>query len=218
MRVFGILAGYPDQNDHDTLRRDPVFKLVAGRSLDEDDLASQPTLSRFENAIDVKSLLRLRDVFLDQFIASFDKPPTRITLDIDPFDDPTHGGQQLTFFHGYYRQHQYLPRLITCAENDLMVMLCLLFGTAHAALGADDDLEYLVSRLREAFPGVRIVLRADSGFGVPAMYTICEKLEIDYTIGIGMNPTLKKWSEALLEHCVEQFEATCQPQRKFCAF
>ena len=218
MRVFGILAGYPDQNDHDTLRSDPVFKLVAGRSLDEDDLASQPTLSRFENAIDVKSLLRLRDVFLDQFIASFDKPPTRITLDIDPFDDPTHGGQQLTFFHGYYRQHQYLPRLITCAENDLMVMLCLLFGTAHAALGADDDLEYLVSRLREAFPGVRIVLRADSGFGVPAMYTICEKLEIDYTIGIGMNPTLKKWCEALLEHCVEQFEATCQPQRKFCAF
>ena len=218
MRVFGILAGYPDQNDHDTLRSDPVFKLVAGRSLDEDDLASQPTLSRFENAIDVKSLLRLRDVFLDQFIASFDKPPTRITLDIDPFDDPTHGGQQLTFFHGYYRQHQYLPRLITCAENDLMVMLCLLFGTAHAALGADDDLEYLVSRLREAFPGVRIVLRADSGFGVPAMYTICEKLEIDYTIGIGMNPTLKKWSEALLKHCVEQFEATGQPQRKFCAF
>ena len=218
MRVFGILAGYPDQNDHDTLRSDPVFKLVAGRSLDEDDLASQPTLSRFENAIDVKSLLRLRDVFLDQFIASFDKLPTRITLDIDPFDDPTHGGQQLTFFHGYYRQHQYLPRLITCAENDLMVMLCLLFGTAHAALGADDDLEYLVSRLREAFPGVRIVLRADSGFGVPAMYTICEKLEIDYTIGIGMNPTLKKWSEALLEHCVEQFEATCQTQRKFCAF
>ena len=218
MRVFGILAGYPDQNDHDTLRSDPVFKLVAGRSLDEDDLASQPTLSRFENAIDVKSLLRLRDVFLDQFIASFDKPPPRIPLDIDPFDDPTHGGQQLTFFHGYYRQHQYLPRLITCAENDLMVMLCLLFGTAHAALGADDDLEYLVSRLREAFPGVRIVLRADSGFGVPAMYTICEKLEIDYTIGIGMNPTLKKWSEALLEHCVEQFEATCQPQRKFCAF
>ena len=218
MRVFGILAGYPDQNDHDTLRSDPVFKLVAGRSLDEDDLASQSTLSRFENAIDVKSLLRLRDVFLDQFIASFDKPPTRITLDIDPFDDPTHGGQQLTFFHGYYRQHQYLPRLITCAENDLMVMLCLLFGTAHAALGAADDLEYLVSRLREAFPGVRIVLRPDSGFGVPAMYTICEKLEIDYTIGIGMNPTLKKWSEALLEHCVEQFEATGQPQRKFCAF
>ena len=218
MRVYGVLADYPDQNDHDVLRSDPVFKLLAGRSPDADDLASQPTLSRFENAIDVKSLRRLQDVFVDQFIASFDEPPTQITLDIDPFDDPTHGAQQLTFFHGYYRQYQYLPRVITCAENDLVVMACLLFGTAHAALGADDDLEYLVGRLREAFPDVRIVLRADSGFSVPAMYTVCERLAIDYTIGIGMNPTLKKWSDPLLKQCVEQFEATGQPQREFCAF
>jgi hypothetical protein len=218
MRVFGILADYPDQNDHDVLRSDPVFKLIAGRSPEGDDLASQPTLSRFENAIDVKSLGQLQEVLVDQFIASFDKPPTRITLDIDPFDDPTHGQQQLTFFHGYYRQYQYLPRVITCAENDLVVMLCLLFGTAHAALGADDDLAYLVGRLRDAFPGVRIVLRADSGFGVPAMYVACERLEIDFTIGIGMNATLKKLSDPLLQHVVEQFEATGEPQRKFCAF
>ncbi len=218
MRLFGILADYPDQNDHDVLRSDPVFKLIAGRSPAEDDLASQPTLSRFENAIDVKSLRRLQDVFIDQFIASYDAPPTRITLDIDPFDDPTHGSQQLTFFHGYYGQYQYLPRAITCAENDLVAMICLLFGTAHPALGADDDLEYLVGRLREAFPGVRIVLRADSGFGVPKMYQACERLEIDYTIGVRMNSILQKRSDSLLEHCVEQFEATGQEQRKFCAF
>jgi hypothetical protein len=218
MRVFGILAGYPDQNDHDVLRSDPIFKIVAGRSPEGDDLASQPTLSRFENAIDVKSLKRLQEVLVDQFIASFDKPPTRITLDIDPFDDPTHGQQQLTFFHGYYGQYQYLPRVITCAENDLVVMLCLLFGTAHAALGADDDLEYLVGRLRDAFPGVRIILRADSGFGVPKMYVVCERLEIDFTIGIGMNATLKRHSEALQQHLVEKFEATGEPQREFCAF
>jgi hypothetical protein len=218
MRIFGILAGYPDQNDHDLLRSDPVFKIVAGRSPEDDDLASQPTLSRFENAIDVKSLARLQEVMVDQFIASFDKPPTRITLDIDPFDDPTHGQQQLTFFHGYYGQYQYLPRAITCAENDLVVMLCLLFGTAHAALGAGDDLEYLVGRLRDAFPGVRIVLRADSGFGIPAMYAVCERLEIDFTIGIGMNATLKRHSDALLQHVVEQFEATGETQREFCAF
>ena len=110
MRVFGILADYPDQNDHDVLRSDPVFKIIAGRSLKDADLASQPTLSRFENAIDVKSLARLRDVFVDQFIASFDEPPSQITLDIDPFDDPTHGDQQRTFFHGYYGQYQYLQR------------------------------------------------------------------------------------------------------------
>jgi len=218
MRVFGILADYPDQNDHDVLRSDPVFKIVAGRSPEGNDLASQPTLSRFENAIDVKSLGRLQEVLVDQFIASFDEPPTRITLDIDPFDDPTHGQQQLTFFHGYYGQYQYLPRVITCAENDLVVMLCLLFGTAHAALGAGDDLEYLVGRLRDAFPGVRIILRADSGFGVPKMYVMCERLEIDFTIGIGMNATLKRLSDALLQHVVEKFEATGEPQREFCAF
>ena len=218
MRVFGILADYPDQNDHDVLRSDPVFKIVAGRSPEGNDLASQPTLSRFENAIDVKSLGRLQECLVDQFIASFDKPPTRITLDIDPFDDPTHGQQQLTFFHGYYGQYQYLPRVITCAENDLVVMLCLLFGTAHAALGAGDDLEYLVGRLRDAFPGIRIILRADSGFGVPKMYVVCERLEIDFTIGIGMNTTLKRLSDALLQHVVEKFEATGEPQREFCAF
>jgi hypothetical protein len=217
MRIYGILADYPDQNDHDVLRSDPVFKLLSGRSLDAGDLASQPTLSRFENAIDVKSLRRLQDVLIDQFMASFQKSPAQITLDIDPFDDPTYGAQQLTFFHGYYGQYQYLPRVITCAENDLVVMVCLLFGTAPPTLGAEDDLTYLARRLREAFPDVRIVLRADSGLGVPAMYAVCERLRIDYTIGIGMNTTLKSWSDALLSHCVEEFERTGQPQRKFCA-
>jgi hypothetical protein len=85
-RVYGILAGYEDQNDHDTLRHDPVFKLLADRSADEDDLASQPTLSRFENAVSIKSLKRLRDVFLDQFMASFEAPPRHLTFDLDAVD------------------------------------------------------------------------------------------------------------------------------------
>jgi hypothetical protein len=101
-RVYSILAGYEDQNDHDTLRADPVFKLVADRSPNEGDLASQPTLSRFENAISIPSLERLRDVFLDQFIASFDSPPRHLTFDLDAVDDPAHGHQRLTFWHGYY--------------------------------------------------------------------------------------------------------------------
>jgi hypothetical protein len=111
MRVYGILAGYEDQNDHDALRSDAVFKLIAGRFPEDDDLASQPTLSRFENAIGPKSLFRLQDMFIEQFIASFDEPPTHLTFDIDTFDDATHGAQQLTFFHGYYDQYQYLPRV-----------------------------------------------------------------------------------------------------------
>lgn len=217
-RIYGILAGYADQNDHDQLRYDPVFKLLAGRSPSDDELASQPTLSRFENAINIPSLWRLRDVLIDQFLASFPEPPRRLTFDIDTFDDPTHGDQQLTFFHGYYEQYQYQPRLITCAQNDLVVMACLLHGTAHAALGADDDLQYLVGRLRAKWPDVVIELRGDSGMAVPAMYDVCERLDVQYAFGLRLNPVLKRQSDALLAEAVEQYEQTGQPQRLFTAF
>jgi len=217
-RIYGILADYEDQNDHDTLRSDPVFKLIAGRRPSDPDLASQPTLSRFENAITIASLNRLRDVLIDQFIASFASPPRRLTLDIDTFDDPTHGAQQLTFFHGYYDQYQYLPRVITCAQNDQVVAVSLLHGSAHPALGADDDIEYLVERLRAAWPGVHVELRGDSGFGVPAMYEICERLDVEYTFGLTMNATLKGKSDDLLAFCIDQFDRTGQPQRRFCDF
>lgn len=218
MRVYGILAGYEDQNDHDALRSDAVFKLLAGRSPEDDDLASQPTLSRFENAIGPKSLFRLQDVLIDQFIASFDEPPRHLTLDIDTYDDATHGEQQLTFFHGYYDQYQYLPRVITCAENDLVVMVVLLFGTASPSLAVVDDLRYLVARLRAVWPDVRISIRADSGFAMPSVYEACENLRLDYTIGLKMNAVLRRNSDPLLAEAVAGFEQTGQPQRLFDAF
>ena len=92
-RIFGILAGYEDQNDHDTLRTDAVFKRIAGRSPADPDLASQPTLSRFENQINIASLKRLREVFVDQFIASFAEPPLSLTFDLNAVEDPTYGSQ-----------------------------------------------------------------------------------------------------------------------------
>lgn len=218
MRVYGILGDYADQNDHDVLRSDPIFKLICDRSIHDDDLASQPTLSRFENAIGVRCFFRLQDLLIDQFIASFDTPPTQLTLDIDPFDDPAHGQQQLVLFHGYYDQYQYLPRVITCAENDLVVAVCLLYGSAHPSLGAARDIEYVVNRLREAWPGVQIHLRGDSGFAVPEMYDTCERLDVHYSLGIGINGRLKKASENLLQQAVERHEATGQSQRLFTAF
>ena len=218
MRVYGILADYADQNDHDVLRSDPIFKLICDRSIHDHDLASQPTLSRFENAIGVRCFFRLQDRLIDQFIASFDTPPTQLTLDIDPFDDPAHGQQQLVLFHGYYGQYQYLPRAITCAENDLVIAVCLLYGSAHPSLGAARDIEYVVNRLRHAWPGVQINLRGDSGFAVPGMYDTCERLDVYYSIGIGMNARLKKASENLLQEAVKRFEATGQSQRLFTAF
>lgn len=214
-RVYGILAGYEDQNDHDALRSDAVFKLLAGRLPDGDDLASQPTLSRFENAVTPHDLLNLEAWFLQRFVDSFQEPPREITLDIDLFDDPAHGQQQLVLFHGFYDQYQYLVRVITCAENDAVVMPVLLYGTAHAALGADKDIRRLVTALRERFPDVRIHLRADSGFAVPRMYEVSEELHIDYTIGLGMNSVLKRQTEPLLAQAVAQYEQTKQPQRLF---
>ena len=217
MRVYGILADYPDQNDHDVLRSDPIFKLLCDRSTTDGDLASQPTLSRFENAVDTRSFFRLRDVLIDQFLASFPTPPRHLTLDIDPFDDATHGQQQLTFFHGYYGQYQYLPRAITCAENELALDVCLLHGTAHAALGADDDVEY-VAPFAQAWPDVRIHVRGDSGLGVPRMYDVCERLDIDYTFGLGMNARLKKLTDPLLAEAVARRDASGEAQRLFAAF
>lgn len=215
MRLYGILAGYEDQNDHDALRADPVFKLIADRLPSDPDLASQPTLSRFENSIDIPSLKRLRAVFVDQFIASFATPPRRLLFDLDAVDDPTHGHQQLTLFHAYYEQYQYFPLLISCADNDLLVMVSLRPGTVHASLGADDDLEYLVSRLRAVWPGVQIEVRGDAGFGLPTMYDVCERLGVIYTFGLSSNPVLQRYSDGLLAQAEANYAVSGQPQRLF---
>lgn len=216
-RIFGILADYEDQNDHDTLRSDPVFKIIADRLPDDPDLSSQPTLSRFENAVSIADLWRLRDVLADEFIQSFETPPGHITLDLDAFDDPAHGDQQLTMYHGYYEQNQYLPITITCAENDMTLLVGLRHGTCPAYLGADNDLRYLVGRLRAVWPDVHIHVRADSGFGVPLMYKVCQELRLSYTFGIGMNSVLRDLSDELLKQAVKDFEQTKKPQRLFLA-
>jgi hypothetical protein len=218
MRIFGILAGYEDQNDHDTLRTDALFKLLADRSPDGNSLASQPTLSRFENLIDIASLKRLRDVFIDQFLASFAEPPVTLTFDLDAVDDETHGNQQLTLFHGYYEQYQYLPLVISCAQTDDIVMLSLRHGTASACLGADDDLEYLVTRVRAQWPNVRVRVRGDCGFGVPMMHELCERLDVIFTFGQSANGVLQRETEALLEEAVRRWDETGEPQRLFTGF
>lgn len=214
-RLYGILADYEDQNDHDVLRSDPAFKLICKRSPTDQDLASQPTLSRFENAVTIADLKRLRDALCDQFLDAFPTPPPQITLDMDAFDDPAHGQQQLICFHGFYEQYQYLPIAFTCAETDMVALVGLRFGTCAASLGADDDLRYLTRRIRERFPNVDIVLRGDCGFGVPMMYEVCEELKIIHTFGLSMNARLKAASDELLKQAETQFKATGEKQRLF---
>ena len=215
-RVFGIIAGYEDQNDHDSLRSDPIFKLIADRSPEDDDLASQPTISRLENAVTATDLLKMEDWFIDRFVESFAQEPAEITLDIDTFDDPAHGNQQLVLFHGFYNQYQYQVRAITCAQNDMVVLPSLLFGSAHASLGAADDLRRVVEKIRERFPHVTIHIRADSGFAVQEMYDTLERLEgVLYSIGYQMNARVKRESNELLQQTVAAFESTGEPQRNF---
>ena len=214
-RVYGILADYEDQNDHDALRSDPVFKLICKRSPTDPDLASQPTLSRFENAVTIADLKRLRDALCDEFLEAFAVAPVRITLDVDAFDDPAHGQQQLIFYHGFYEQHQYLPIVFTCAETDVVALVGLRFGTCAAFLGADDDLRYLVHRIRERFPDVEIILRGDCGFGVPMMYQVCEELGVTHTFGLAMNARLKAASDELLAQAEKQFQIMGEKQRLF---
>ena len=215
-RVFGIVAGYEDQNDHDTLRTDPVFKMIAGRVPQDMHLASQPTISRLENSVTAADLLKMQDWFIERFLDSFATPPERITLDIDTMDDPTHGQQQLTFFHGYYKQYQYLVRYVTCAENDMVVLPQLLFGDAHAKLGAIDQLHTIIMRLRERFPDTVIHIRADSAFGGPEEYETLESLpNVTYTIGMKLNPKIKRLSEHHLTEAKAEQEKTQTSQLRF---
>jgi hypothetical protein len=216
-RIYGILADYEDQNDHDTLRSDPVFKLVADQLPDGPDLASQPTLSRFENAVSIADLWRLRDALVDVFLQSFDRPPGHLTLDLDPVDDPAHGQQQLTMFHAYYDENQYLPIVITCAENDRVILVGLRHGTCEPSLGVDNDLRYLLGRMRAVWPDVQIHVRGDSGLGGPRMYEVCRELRLSYTFGLGMNARLEALSADLLQRAVADYEETGQPQRLFLA-
>lgn len=222
-RLYGILADYEDCNDHDDLRDDPVFKVVAGKLPDDDPLASQPTLSRFENALLIPALHKLLDFLIQSGIEHLkDKHggalPASLTLDLDATDDPTHGHQQLSLFHGYYGQHQYFPMVISEPTTRHVFLAWLRHGTAHAALGADDDLMRVVDALRAARPDIQVHVRGDAGFGVPWMYEVCEDNTLSYTFGFSTNERLKKIAQPLLDQAVQRYEQTHQKQRLFMTF
>jgi hypothetical protein len=215
-RVFGIIAGYEDQNDHDTLRSDPVFKIIADRDIADRDLASQPTISRVENAVTPADLLRLEDWFIDAFVESFDEEPVAITLDIDTFADSAHGAQQLTFFNNFYKDNIYQVRVITCAENDAIVLPVLLHGTAPVALGAAEDLSRVINALHRRYPDLQLTVRADSGFMVPELYQTLDSLPgVTWSIGFQMNSLMKQKSEELLALTVKTYEETGQATKNF---
>lgn len=222
-RLFGIVAGYEDCNDHDALRSEPVFKMIADRLPQDDDLASQPTLSRFENSVTVGSLFALNDFLVNTGVERLKqlhggKLPDSITLDLDATDDPTHGHQQLTLFHGYFGQYQYFPLVISEPTSKHVFGVWLRPGTVHAALGADDDLMRIVNALRQERSDIQIHVRGDAAFGNPAMYQVCENNGLTYTFGFASNSRLKKLTEPLMDQAVRQYEQSKDKQRLFDCF
>lgn len=217
-RVLQIASGYEDQNDSDTLREDPLLKLVCG-SLPEsgESLASQPTICRLENAATRRSCHRIAEVLFELYLAQRESEgvPQRVLLDFDATADPTHGEQEGSFYHGYYRQHMYHPLLVFDGESGHLISALLRAGNTHASNSSVALLKRIVSRLREAWPEVEIEIRADAGFAVPAIYDYCESEGITYTIALITNERLKEMAVELLEEATEEHERTAQKARLF---
>jgi len=215
-RVFGLIAGYEDQNDHDRMRADPVLKITCQRSPKGDPLASQPTLSRFENWPTARQVARINRLLVGHYIALHrEDPPLEIILDVDPTDDPCHGTQQLALFNGFYDQHMYLPLLVFERSSGMLLGVRLRGGKAHAAHRVLQLLGPVVRSLKEAFPKARIILRADAGMAVPRLYRFCEAEGLGYLIGISANAVFKRHTEVDLERLSEHFEKRGRPGRRF---
>jgi hypothetical protein len=218
-RVISIALGYEDTNDAAKLRSDPALKIAAEKlPLADQQLASQPTLSRFENAPCRKQLHRLSEKLFDLYIKTQPRQRSVIVLDIDSTDDPTHGQQQLSLFHGFYDQHMYHPLLVFDGVSGFPLAAVLRPGNAHAAYRAPALLKRLIKRLKQAYPGTPILLRADAGFAVPAIYKLCEQEGVCYTIGLITNDRLRSKSAALLARAQQQFHLTGEKQRLFTSF
>ncbi len=214
-RVFQIACGYEDQNDADTLRHDPLLKLVCGRLPSDPPLASQPTMSRLENAVDARTCYQLSVALLAIYLRARGHAgrPARIVLDFDGTDDPAHGNQEGTAYHGYYEQYMYHPLLVFDGDGGQPITLVLRPGTAHAGHGSLAILKRLVRLLRYTWPGIAIELRGDSGFALPATYTYCEQHAITYTIGLATNRRLEAMAAPLLAEAKERRAETGEKVR-----
>lgn len=207
-RCYGLACGYPDANDAARLKDDPVHKLLVGRDPHTGPaLASQPTLSRFENAITPRDLVRLTHALAEVVIAHHQHrlgatQVRRITIDLDPTEDPTHGQQELAFFNGHYDSWCYLPVLGFLTFNDEteqhLVTAILRPGNAHASRGAIGILRRLFRKLRAAFPQAKLRVRLDGGFATPALFAFLEAEGVEYLVAMASNPRLAKRIRRLL--------------------
>jgi len=212
-RVYGLALGYEDLNDHKTLRTD--LALQAGVERDT-VLGSQSTLCRLENRIDRPVAVRLHEVLLDQFIASYTEAPDELILDFDATDDRVHGNQEGRFFHGYYDHYCFLPLYVFCGDQLLVSYLrpSKIDGAKHAWA----ILALLVKRLRQAWPQVRIIFRGDSGFCRHRLLGWCERHDVGYIVGLAQNNSLLRKTREAMEIVQKMYDRTQTKQREFFQF
>ena len=224
-RIMAIACGYEDANDAARLASDPVHKLLVGRDPEQGkDLASQPTLSRFENSVDRKELLAMAEVLADSVIERHRKRlhgrARRITIDLDPTDDPTHGAQQLTFFNAHYDTYCYLPMVgfltFDQESEQYLVAAVLRPGNAPASAGAVGILRRLIERVKNAFPRAQIRVRLDGGFAAPEVLEFLDREpKVDYIVNFAANAVLKRKAEPAMKRARRTSKASGQSEHVY---
>jgi hypothetical protein len=221
-RVYGLACGYADCNDAARLSRDPIHKALIDRDpVGSDDLGSQATLSRFENALGPRELLGMGLAFLDRIVERHRRrlrnKVQEVTIDLDVTDDPTHGGQQLSLFNGFYDTYCYLPLLGFVRFNDepeqYLCAALLRPGKASCTDGARGMLRRIIRSVRSAFPGVCILVRLDGGFAAPKMLDFLERQKVRFVVGFPANAVLDRVAEPFLALQRRRAERSGKPAR-----
>jgi hypothetical protein len=223
-RIYGLALGYEDLNDHEQLRNDPVFGILAGREQLEEPLAGKSTLNRMELGAGVKDRYKkitfwkeaVDEVMVNVFLESYDQAPQQIVLDIDTTDLPLHGKQEGRFFHGYYDSYCYLPLYIFCGEQ----VLCARLREANHDASFDSlrEIQRIVEQIRAVWPEVKIILRGDSGFCRNELMSWCEAHHVDFLFGMARNQRLRRIIGAEMHAATEQWKQTGKPARVFTEF
>jgi len=223
-RVYGLALGYEDINDHEQLRSDPLFSVLAGREELEKPLAGKSTLNRLELGDGREDRYKkitfwkqgIDELLVEVFIESQERSPEQIVLDVDTTDLPLHGQQEGRFFHGYYDSYCYLPLFIFCGEH----VLCARLRQSHhdAYAGSLVEIQRIVKQIRAAWPEVKIILRGDCGFCRNELMSWCEGNGVEYVLGLARNPRLRRIIGGEMWEAAEQWKTTGQPARVFSEF
>jgi hypothetical protein len=222
-RIYGLALGYEDLNDHEQLRSDPLLAVLAGRRELDEPLAGKSTLNRLELAGRSQryhkigySAEAIDQLLVNLYVESHAVQPTEIVLDLDATDIPLYGHQPERFFHGYYDSYCYLPLYIFAGDQ----LLCARLRPANqdGAAGSVDEVSRIVSQVRQQWPQVKIVLRADSGFCREELMAWCESNHVDYLFGLARNERLRKQIDAQIDEARSLHQSTGRAARVFTEF